>query len=111
MINPRYFSPPQTPKIFRLPHYDEVILNINNGCKYWIGSNIGQGNFGKVYECRDEWGNDLVAKVISPKNQSYQQVRERWFDEANKLLYLRHPNITYMYDAFEYSDTFYLIIE
>jgi serine/threonine protein kinase len=33
------------------------------------------------------------------------------FEEIQKLLAVRHPNITYLYDAFECRDTFYLITE
>jgi serine/threonine-protein kinase len=42
---------------------------------------------------------------------TYEQVRDRATAEFRKLLTLRHPNITYVYDAFEYRDTFYIITE
>ncbi|MBD2453648.1 protein kinase family protein [Nostoc sp. FACHB-87] len=97
-------------KLFCPPMYGEFITN-GQGRSYSIGKTIGQGYFGCVYECTDEWGNELVAKIIVPKNRTYEQVRQEWIEELNKLEYLRHPNITYIYDAFEYQDTFYLIIE
>lgn len=107
MTNPPNFPPP---KVFCLPQNGEVINH--NGRSYFLGSTIGKGSFGSVYECRDEWRNDLVAKVIIPQPQStYEAVKQQWLDELQKLIYLRHPNITYVYDAFEYRDTFYLIIE
>jgi len=83
----------------------------HNETFYFIGQKIGQGNFGIVYECTDEWGNDLVAKILVPKNQTYEQIRDKWFNELKKLFFLRHPNITYIYDAFEDRRNFYLIIE
>ncbi|MFM2064384.1 MAG: hypothetical protein RLZZ507_4055 [Cyanobacteriota bacterium] len=78
---------------------------------YFIGEKIGKGHFGEVYECTDEWNNDLVAKILVPQNQTYEQVRDKWLEELNKLLLFRHPNITFVYDAFEHNHTFYLIIE
>jgi eukaryotic-like serine/threonine-protein kinase len=40
-----------------------------------------------------------------------EKVRAATEAEIGKLLYLRHPQITYVYDAFEYGDTFYIITE
>lgn len=38
-------------------------------------------------------------------------MRDEWLAELKNLTLLRHPNITYIYQAFEYRDTFYLIVE
>jgi len=100
---------PQPPRQFRPPTGGEVIDN--DGRLYFIGPAIGAGGFGTVYECSDEWANDLVAKVILPQNRSYEAVREQWLHELDNLVLLRHPNITYIYDAFEHKDTFYIIME
>ncbi|MBN3925761.1 MAG: protein kinase [Nostoc sp. NMS4] len=100
VINPPNFQPPEE------GHYIDY-----NGMRYFIGEVIGQGHYGKVYQCEDEWGNELVAKVLVPRNQTYEQVREQWLEELNKLVLLRHPKITYVYAAFECRNTFYLIIE
>ena len=72
---------------------------------------IGKGNFGYVYECRDEWENELVAKIILSNNRTYEEVKEEWLEELQKLINFRHPNITFIYNAFECDNTFYLIIE
>jgi len=106
MINSPNFHPP---KFFILPQ-DGYSIN-HNGMKYLIGEMIDKGNFGKVYKCEDEWSNELVAKILVPRNQSYEEVQEKWLEEINKLVHLRHPNITFVYDAFEHQNTFYLIIE
>jgi serine/threonine protein kinase len=100
LIPPQKFIPPQK---------GETI--ICNGVNYFIGDRIGQGAFGVVYECTDEWSNELVAKVILPQNRTYDQVRKEWLSEFQNLIQLRHPNITFIHQAFEYRDTFYLIIE
>ncbi|MEH2404543.1 protein kinase family protein [Nostoc sp.] len=103
MINRRKF---QLPKFFRPPQLGDIINQ-----RYLIGESLGQGSFGLVYECQDEWENELVAKVLVPQNRTYEQVHQEWSEELNKLIHLRHPNITYIYNAFEYRNTFYLIIE
>lgn len=59
----------------------------------------------------DDWGNLLVAKVLLPQGKPYEQVRDEWLHEFKNLVQLRHPNVTYVHQAFEYRDTFYLIIE
>ncbi len=97
---PRFFSPPT---------FGEQVEC--DGRFYYLGGLIGQGHFGAVYDCTDEWGNSLVAKVLLPQSRSYEEVRKIWLNELSSLLNLRHPNITYVYDAFEYRDTFYLVIE
>jgi len=97
---PRTFSPPSRGKSIQV-----------DGKYYSIGNLLGQGYFGSVYECSDEWENHLVAKVLVPKNQTYDEVRQNWLDELAKLLRLRHPNITYVHAAFECDDTFYIVME
>lgn len=97
------------PRRFQPPEKGEVI--VNEGRRYFMGKEVGKGGFGIVYECTDDWGNALVAKILLPHAQSYRQVRQNWQEELRKLLVLRHPGITFVYDAFEHKDTFYLIIE
>lgn len=102
---------PATPKrpAFKLPANGEIIQNGDS--IYQLGSELGQGYFGKVYECVDQWGNDLVAKVLVPRSETYDQVKTKWTSELKNLVNLRHPNVTYAYDAFEHQTTFYLILE
>ena len=33
------------------------------------------------------------------------------FEELQKLLHVRHPNVTHIYDAFEFKGAYYLISE
>ncbi len=106
MINRGKF---QLPKRFYPPQHGETIDHNNQ--IYFIGNIINNGYFGNIYECEDEWGNKLVAKVLVPRNQTYEEVGKMWLQELDNLLHLRHPNITYLYDAFEYKHTFYLIME
>jgi serine/threonine-protein kinase len=99
----------EQPKQFKPPTSGLTIFV--DGSRYVMGEKIGQGYFGAVYACSDEWGNDLVAKVLIPRNQTYDEVRESCLQELQKLRDLRHPNITYLHNAFESENTFYLVIE
>ena len=75
-----------------------------------IGEMIGEGNFSKVYSAIDVWGNDVAVKVLKPKG-TYEAVREACVKEIVNLKRLRHPNITYLHDAFEYRNAFYIVTE
>ena len=98
------------PRFFQPAHAHQVVMHGDR--RYQVGQAVGSGAYGTVYECTDEWGNLLVAKVLPPmQGESFQQVQARWADEARKLMALRHPNITYIHDAFEFNGTFYLVIE
>lgn len=92
------------------PTAGEVITSVRSGIRYTMGEKIGEGNFGLVYGCVDVWNNNLAAKVMKPLGPR-EKVRAATEAEIGKLLYLRHPHITYVYDAFEYRDTFYIITE
>lgn len=86
-----------------------VIRNGSNGV-YFMGEHIGEGSYGDVYECTDEWSNPLVAKVLKPSG-SFEEARRQWESEVNNLSRMRHPNITYIYDAFFHDHAFYIIVE
>lgn len=100
---------PPIPRTFVPPSTGEVITCRNT--QYFIGKQIGCGAFGAVYDCFDEWGNELAAKVLLPQSRSYEVVREEWFHELQNLQQLRHPHVTFIHQAFEYRDTFYIIVE
>lgn len=100
IIPPAPFVPPST---------GEMITCGNT--QYFIGQEIGRGAFSIVYDCLDEWGNQLAAKVLLPRNRSYQAVRKEWLHELQNLQQLRHPQVTFIHQAFEYRNTFYIIVE
>lgn len=101
-------DPNPEPVRYVFPNAGEAV--IRDHANYHIGTPIGQGYYGIVYDCTDDWGNELVAKVLKPRG-SFQQVADRWQREAGVLTTMRHPNITYIHDAFVYRNLFYLIIE
>jgi len=88
----------------------EVITSLATNNSYTMGERIGEGAFGVVYACTDVWNNDLAAKVLKPTG-TYEKVRTAAEAEFVKLLQLRNPFITFVHDAFEYRDTFYIITE
>jgi serine/threonine-protein kinase len=92
------------------PTPGEVITSAATGNTYTMWEKIGEGNFGLVFGCVDAWDNVLAAKVMKPM-APYEALKESTLAELQKLIYLRHPYITYVYDAFEYRDTFYIITE
>lgn len=92
------------------PTVGEIIISEATGISYTMGEKIGEGHFGLVYGCVDAWRNHLAAKVMKPLGPP-EKVRAATEAELGKLLRLRHPHITYVFDAFEYRDTFYIITE
>ena len=65
MTHNQRISPP-VPRTFVSPKIgDEIECK---GVRYYIGEKIGEGAFGAVFDCRDEWGNELAAKVLLPRN-------------------------------------------
>lgn len=92
------------------PTPGETITSLATNNTYTIGDKIGEGFFGAVFACVDVWNNDLAAKVLKPTG-TYEHVRSAAEAELQKLLTLRHPNITYIHDAFEFRDTFYIVTE
>lgn len=96
--------------VFTPPTPGELITSTFTGNTYQIGRIIGEGSFGVVYECTDTWNNELAVKILKPRG-TYVQIRENAISELEKLRLLRHPNVTYVYDAFEYRHTFYIVFE
>ena len=92
------------------PSFGETITSLSTGNTYTIGEQIGEGHFGIVYACSDVWKNELAVKVLKPIG-TYEQVKKKAEGEFSRLRALRHPNITFVYDAFEFRYTFYIVTE
>lgn len=93
-----------------LPSFGEQITSEATGNTYEVQRKIGEGAFGIAFRCVDVWGNLLAAKVLKPRG-TYEAVKDSAAAEFIKLLTLRHPNVTYVFDAFEFRDTFYIVTE
>jgi serine/threonine protein kinase len=104
-------APPIPPAKWVVPPTPgEVITSEMTRNSYTMGAKIGEGHFGHVFSAVDVWGNALAVKVMKPMG-SYEKVKQSTEAEFRKLALLRHPNITYLFDAWEYRDTFYLVTE
>jgi serine/threonine protein kinase len=66
---------------------------------YTMGEKIGEGFFGLVYSCVDVWDNKLAVKVLKGA-APYEVIEAAAQADIQKLLVLRHPYITYAFDAF-----------
>ena len=97
------------PQVIRWPVPGEVLVHGKN--QYRIGEILGRGTYGVTFAGTDQWDNELVIKVLIPQGQTYDQVRRAWEREIATLFRLRHPNITYVYDAFELANTFHIVME
>jgi serine/threonine protein kinase len=99
------------PRMLVLPKPGDLIRHpIYTGRTYKISHLIGRGAFGNVYAAKDNWGRDVAVKVFRGEG-TYEEIRDRAHSEAIKLRSLTHPRITYIYDAFEQNNTFYIVSE
>ncbi|MBO9650260.1 MAG: protein kinase [Variovorax sp.] len=96
---------------FTAPTAGMVVTSELTQNTYTIGSVIGEGAFGVVFEASDVWRNQLAVKVLKPQGKTYEQVQAEASSEFGKLLTLRHPNVTHVLDAFEYRNAFYIVQE
>jgi serine/threonine protein kinase len=78
---------------------------------YRVGSVLGQGEFGAVYECSGPFDQVYAVKMMRPSNRPYAEVEAEWAKEVQRLLSLRHPNVVYIHDAFEQGHLFFLALE
>jgi serine/threonine-protein kinase len=86
------------------------ILSSTRG-SYQVQSVIGSGEFGAVYDCIGPFDQLYAVKVVRPANRPYSEVHREWAQEVQRLMSLRHPNVVYIYDAFEQQYLFYLALE
>lgn len=92
------------------PEPGDKITSELTGNTYTMGEKIGEGFFGLVYSCVDVWNNNLAVKVLKP-NASYEVIERAATEEIGKLSLLRHPHVTYVFDAFHMGETVYIVTE
>jgi len=79
--------------------------------EYLVRAVIGSGEFGAVYECVGPFDQIYAVKMVRPANRPYAEVHAEWAREVQRLLSLRHPNVVYIFDAFEQDYLLYLALE
>ena len=92
------------------PNPGETITSELTGNTYTMGEKLGEGFFGVVYSCVDVWNNNLAVKVLKA-NGPYEVIEAAAQAEFGKLVLLRHPYITYVFDAFHLGETIYIVTE
>ncbi|NNF67234.1 MAG: protein kinase [Gammaproteobacteria bacterium] len=83
--------------------------------KYDIIKEVGKGSTGTVYLSHDPfYGRDVAIKVNhveAGREEDQNDVRKMFFNEANMVGMLQHPNILPIYDAGEENDRYYVVME
>jgi serine/threonine protein kinase len=92
------------------PNPGETVTSELTRNTYTMGEKIGEGFFGLVYGCVDVWNNNLAVKVLKPHGP-YEVIEAAAEAEIAKLVLLRHPHITYVFDAFHLGETIYIVTE
>lgn len=90
------------------------VSNLTLG-RYEIVQELGRGAMGVVYEAQDSKIHRKVAlKVVHLKNlavDEVEQVKQRFFREAQAAGQLNHPNIVTVYDVGEEHDVAYIAMD
>jgi len=81
------------------------------GRTYTIGEEFSDGGFSKVFSATDNWGKNLAVKVLRGSVGTYEEARALAAREAQTLRSLFHERITYVYEALEFQNAFYIITE
>jgi len=80
--------------------------------RYRITRKLGQGGMGAVYGAYDATlGRDVGIKVLLPELVRHAERIRRFSQEARAASALNHPNIVTVYDAGEFEDGPFLVME
>jgi serine/threonine protein kinase len=104
-----YPAYPTAPPSVLYPEVGSVLRGARG--EYLVQSIIGTGEFGAVYESVGPFDQIYALKMMRPANRPYAEVQTEWAREVQRLLSLRHPNVVYIFDAFEEGHLFYLALE
>jgi serine/threonine protein kinase len=111
LVTPDAAAPLSGPALapVRFPEVGSVLRSARG--EYFVRAVIGQGEFGAVYDCVGPFDQIYAVKLIRPDRRPYAEVHAEWAREVQRLLSLRHPNVVYIFDAFEDGALFYLALE
>lgn len=80
--------------------------------KYRIIERIGRGGMGSVYKAHDPILDRLVAlKVVSAETDHTDELRARFFREAQACAKLSHPNVVTIHDLGEADGSLFIVME
>ncbi|XP_049545100.1 myosin light chain kinase 2, skeletal/cardiac muscle-like isoform X1 [Anopheles darlingi] len=84
-------------------------LDVDPRQKFDILPELGRGTFGTVFLCREKHtGLELAAKIVPYKKK---KDRSEMVREIDIMSCLHHPRLIQLYDAFDYENKFYVILE
>ena len=87
----------------------QFVRNDHTGTTYAIGRLLGQGGFAKCFLAYSN--NQYFALKVIPRNNLKRTTEDRIHREILTHYYLHHPNIVALYNTFECSRNFYLLLE
>lgn len=102
-------SIPPNGALLRFPQQGSLLVSPRGA--YLVHATLGTGEFGAVYEGVGPFDQVYALKMMRPANRPYAEVQAEWAKEVQRLLSVRHPNVVYIYDAFEHNSLFYLALE
>jgi eukaryotic-like serine/threonine-protein kinase len=84
--------------------------------KYVVINEVGQGSTGRVFLSHDPYyGRDVAIKLYNIESEDDEQKarvsRKMFFNEAQMMGRLQHPNILPIYDAGEENGSYYVVTE
>lgn len=84
--------------------------------KYVVINEVGQGSTGRVFLSHDPYyGRDVAIKLYNLESDDDEQkariTRKMFFNEAQMVGRLQHPNILPIYDAGEENGSYYVVTE
>src|SRR5690606_28130973 len=84
--------------------------------KYVVINEVGQGSTGRVFLSHDPYyGRDVAIKLYDLESEEDEQkarvTRKMFFNEAQMMGKLQHPNILPIYDAGEENGSYYVVTE
>jgi eukaryotic-like serine/threonine-protein kinase len=84
--------------------------------KYVVINEVGQGSTGRVFLSHDPYyGRDVAIKLYNSESEEDEQkarvTRKMFFNEAQMMGKLQHPNILPIYDAGEENGSYYVVTE
>eukprot|EP00942_MAST-04A_sp_MAST-4A-sp1_P009364 g9364.t1 len=78
--------------------------------KYKLGKKLGEGSYATVFEATDKEDKIWAVKIIDKSKCSPEELVEvKW--EAEALQIVKHENITYLKEALESANYYYLVME
>jgi serine/threonine-protein kinase len=80
--------------------------------KYRILGRLGRGGMGTVFRARDPvLGREVAVKIISPEVEVTDELRARFYREAQACARLSHPNVVTVHDLGEDGGRLYIVME